>query len=1114
MALLLTACVGAWAQVTTSSLTGSVSDTNGEALIGATVLATHQPSGTEYGTTTQVNGRYTIPNMRVGGPYLIKVSYVGYKEQTFENVFLNLGVAGTINARLADEATELQEVMVTSDRGDIFSAERTGAAASFGTDNINSLPTISRTVNDIVKYNAYSNGRSFAGQDARFNNFSIDGSVFNNGFGLGNSAQAGGRTGTTPVSLDAFDEIQVAIAPYDVRQSGFAGANINVVTRSGTNNVSGSVYHLFRNSKLVGDEVNGLTLPNINVDEKTSGFRVGGPIIKNKLFFFVNGEQFKSSTPALQWVLAGPGATGNVSRVTRADMEDLANFMRTNFQWDAGRLDNFNNGITSQKALVRFDYNINQSHKLAVRYSYHESESDVVISNSNSSNTAGFGNRTGVPTGSYGGDLALSPENTGYVITDNTNSVAVELNSSFGSKIANRFIATYNHQNEDRRYKSRLFPTIEIQEPNSNTTYTTLGFDPFTPNNKLRYATLNISNNFTYFAGAHTITAGLAYERFKSDNLFFPVSNGLYVYNSIADFKAAALDFINNPNATTSPVPVDRYNLRYSLLPNGVEPWQVLQASTYSAFVQDEFQLNERLRLTAGLRADVFAYNDETAEDFTNPVVGALTFTDEEGKPFRVNTGAFPDNRLLLSPRIGFNYDVKGDQSTQIRGGTGIFVSRIPQVLVSNQLGNNGVNTALISGTGTGYPFRLSPADLPDAVRPDPTAVDISTLPPYVVNATDPNLRYPSLWKSSIAIDQRLPLGFIATAEFIYNKTLQGLRYVDVNLREPNRNFEGADKRDRFPTYGSNSSNPANAVNVARFYNTAVTNVFVLRNTTEGESYTATFKVEKPVVKGLGGMLGYTYGQARDIQSVGSTVQANAPTVRGQNYLDLAFADSDLRHRIVGFANYRLQYGGEVGGATMFTVGMVANSGRKFSHTYTNDLNGDGQVNDLIYIPNSSAEITFAPIITNGVTVFTPEQQAAAWDAYVEQDEYLRSRKGQYAERNAGELPWLTQFDVSVVQEFYVKVGKTKNTIQLRADILNFGNLLNNSWGVGYQTTTTQPLTIAATNNPNPTYRMGTQRVTGPNGDPQTVLVRDSFAKSINVDNAWQAQIGIRYIFN
>ncbi|HEX5152658.1 MAG TPA: carboxypeptidase regulatory-like domain-containing protein [Parafilimonas sp.] len=1091
------------AQVTSANISGTVRTSDGKSLEGATVTAVHVPSGTTYAISSGKNGFYNFPSVRVGGPFKITVTYTGYQNEEQDDIYTNLGTGTTADFTMKESDGNLTDVVVTATgRNTLINTRKTGASTTINTQTINSVPVINRTINDITKYNAYSNGKSFAGQDPRFNNFTIDGSVFNNGFGLGSSAIAGGRTGTTAISLDAIQELQINIAPFDIRQSGFAGAGLNAVTRSGTNDINGSAYYLWNNRDLAGKKADTAKVPATPFESKTYGFRAGGPIIKNKLFFFVNGEFVNSSRPALDYVANRNGAIGNVSRTTATDLEDLKSFMMTNFNYDMGAIDNFNNEVSSKKFLARIDYNINNNHKLTVRYSNHNSESDVIVSNSSSGNLAGNGNRQNLP-------LAISAQNNGYKIQDNTRSIVAELNSTFSSKYANQFLATYNKQIEDRAYRTDIFPTVDILKDGS--TYTSLGFDPFTPNNRLDYSTINFTDNFTIFAGKHTLVAGIAFEAFKSNNLFVPSSNGVWVFNSIEDFKTAALAYKANPDLAVSPVAVGRFNYRYSLLPAGELPWQIFKTNTESIYLQDDYKVSQNFRLTGGIRFDLLNIPN-TAAQYFNPVVDTMVFKTPDGKDYNVNTGVTPKSRVYVSPRIGFNWNVKGDASTIVRGGSGLFLTRIPYVLISNQLGNNGVNTGVYNVTGDAalnYPFTLDPS------RYRPANTDITALSGYAINASDPNLKFPQVWKTNLAVDQKLPwAGIVATVEALYNRNINALNYFDANLNAPSGKISD-DNRDLYPAYGLSGS----AAAAARFINPKITNAYVLTNNNQGYSYSLTAKFEKPMIRQFGFMVGYTYAKARDASFVASTVNANVPSVTGVNYLSTAYSDNDLRHRIVGNVSYRIKYGNKIGGGTMITLGFVSTNAfnpainsAKISYIVSNDLNGDGQINDLIYVPNQASELIFRDIVSNGTVLFTAAQQQAAFDKYIDNNPYLSGRRGEYAERNGASLPWLTRMDISAEQDFIIKTGKNNkpNTFRFRIDVLNFGNLINSKWGVSQISTTAQPLSFAGADAATgaPTYRLATQVVNG-----STVLLQDSFIKSRTIDDVYQIQLSVRYIF-
>jgi Carboxypeptidase regulatory-like domain len=1101
-----------FAQVTTSSIGGVIKDKKtGETLIGASVIATHVPSGSRYAAVTNDAGRFFLPAVRVGGPYTIAVSYVGYKEVKQDNVYAALGTTASVNLDISEDALVISEVVITAEKGGVFGTNRTGASSTVNSAQLSVLPTIGgRSLNDFTKYNPQGNGRSFGGQDARLNSITIDGSVFNNGFGLGSSAIAGGRTGSSAISLDAIEEVQINVAPFDVRQSGFVGAGVNAVTRSGTNELSGSAYTTLRNQNYVGKKARNLPVSIGNFNENVYGFRLGGPILKNKLFFFVNAEIQRKTEPGTTYVPFGETG-GTPTRVLKADLDAVSSILKDKFGYETGPYSGFDYITNSNKFLARFDYNINDYNKLSLRYSHHDSKADIPVSNSAS---LGAGNRTNRTDG-----LSMAYENSGYYITDNTRSLVAELNTTFGSKASNTFIASYNYQNEDRAYKTTgLFPTIDIK--NGTSTYISAGMDPFTPSNKLDYTTMQLTDNYRMYLGKHTVTLGASYENYKSNNLFFPGNNGVYVFNSIDDFKTAANTKLNDP--TSFPV---GFQYRYSLLPGGAEPLQTLKATTTSVYAQDEFQITPKFNLTYGIRAGIIGFGNTVA--LSNSYISdSITFKNENNQVVKVNTGTLPKTQILFEPRVGFNYDVNGDKTIQVRGGTGIFTGRPPFVWISNQIGNNGVLTGLIDQLG-GYKNAAGANINPFTNNPSVYAPDLSTVSGpnskgnYDVALTDENYKFPQVWKTNLAIDYKLPGGFVATIEGIYGKNINSVRYYDYNLvpASGTLTFGGPDQRARFDA--AQLSKTSNDVKI----NKNVARAAVLSTTNQGTNYTLTLKLEKKLTKDWGGMIAYTNSQTKDLMSAGSIASGSFTAVQQVNgtnspNLPLSFSDNDIPHRVIGYASYRLGYGSKekFGGDVVFSVGFEAVQSFRYSYNIGGDMNGDGITNnDLLYVPTADQISSGAyAFVLNRVTAtnitYTPAQQAAAFEAFIQQDKYLSSRRGQYTERNGGLIPWLGSFDFSVAKNFNL----SKNTLQIRLDVLNAGNLINKNWGVGQRLTGSQPIAYAglAADGKTPTYRFNTEQVSNPDGTSSTFLIRDTYVNRNTLSDVYQFQLGLRYIFN
>ncbi len=1017
--------------VTTGSVGGIVLDAQGGSVPGATILAVHEPSGTRYEAVTREDGRYQLPGMRVGGPYTVTASLSGFQSQSRKAVVVNLGVATDVNLTLSNAAIT-EEVTVTAESTEVFSSGRTGAATTVDREALATLPTVTDRINDFARltpqYTGGPFGGSFAGQDNRLNNITVDGSYFNNSFGLG--GQPGDRTNVTPISTAAIEEIQVNVAPYDVRQGNFVGAGVNMITRSGTNTFKGSAYWWFRDNDLVGTEAKGLAYNPGSFDSRRYGAWVSGPVIKDKLFFFGSFEDDKLTQPGTTF-RANTGSEavgGNVTRVRASDLDQLSSYLNSNFQYATGPYQDYDFEVPAKRYLARMDYNLNSKNKISLRYTQLDSNTDVLLSNSGS---LGFGNRRTSTTG-------LNFQNSNYKILENIKSGVAEWNAVLGSNMANSMIVGYTKQDESRESRGEFFPMVDILE--GGLVYTTFGFEPFTPNNELRYSTFQFQDNLTWNKGPHTFTFGATAQRYESENVFFPGAQSVYTYNSLADFYTDANGYLANPNRTTSPVTLRRFQVRWNNIPGQEKPIQPLQVWYTGLFAQDEWEATRRVKLTFGLRLDV-PFFGETG--FQNANADALVFRDEAGAPVQYETAKLPDSNILWSPRVGFNWDADGNRNTQVRGGTGIFTGPPAYVWISNQVGNTGVLTGFAQADNT----TTRPWN-PDPEAYKPTNITGAPASSYELALTDENFKFPQTWRSNVAVDHKLPWGLVGTAEYIYNRDVNGIYYINANLPAAQTSFTGADPRPRWTSNRIHS---------------AVPNATVLKNQDVGRSWVASASLEKRLHQGML-KTAYSYFDAKNTVDPGSIAFGSwsGNQVSGDpNNPGVAY--SGRGHRFFLAGSYRIEYRNF--GATTLSMFWEGRSQGTASYTFSGDLNGDGATaNDLLYVARDTSEMNFQTF-TQGTRTFTAAEQATAWDAYINQDSYLSTRRGQYAERNGVLLPMVWRMDFAVAQDLFKNLGSGRHSLQFRMDVLNFSNLLNHDWGVGQRlvgSTTTPPFSSQA----------------------------------------------------
>lgn len=1061
--------------VTTGSLNGRVVDAQQQPVAGAAIIAIHIPSGSAYEGKTREDGGFSIIGMRVGGPYSVTVTYGGtgnaFEPFTQDDVTINLGVATDLELKVQSIAVT-ETVTVTAASDAVFSSERTGAATTVTRESIAMIPTITNRLDGVIRLTpqASGDGRNIAGQDNRMNNITIDGSYFNNSFGLG--GQPGDRTSVAPISLEAIEQVQVSVAPFDVRQGNFIGGGVNSVTRSGANAFSASGFWQYRNEGLVGTKAKDLTVNPGTFTFRNGGGWVSGPIVRNKLFFFLNYEDEETVQPGTTFT-ANPGGApvgGNMTRVLASDLTALSSYLNSNFKYETGPFEGFDHQTPGTRYLAKIDFNLNNRNKISFRYNQLDSITDVLASDSNS---LGNGNRRTRTD-------AMNFQNNNYQIMENNKSGVGEWNLIIGNSMANSVIVGYGKSDESRKSRGTFFPMVDILQ--SDLTYTSFGFEAFTPNNELRYNTFQLQENFTKFGRTHSLTFGGSYEKYRSENVFYPGSQSVYVYNSLADFYTDANGYLQNPNRTVSPVTLRLFQVRYMNIPGLDKPLQPLEVQYAGAYVQDEWSPRSNLKITAGIRGDVAIFGET---GFQNVNADALTFRDADGSGVQYQTAKLPDANILWSPRLGFNWDVFSNRNTQVRGGTGIFTGKPAFVWISNQIGNTGVLTGFdqLSNT-TARPFN------PDPNKYKPTNVTGAPAATYELALTDPNFRFPQLWRSNIAVDQRLPWGVTGTVEMLYGKDVNGMYYINANLPAAQTAFTGADPRPRW-TANRIYSNVANAI--------------VLQNQDVGKSWTFAASARKNFSSGML-QAAYSYGETKNTVDPGSIAlgswTSNAMSADPNNP-GLSYAASSPGHRFFMAGSYRKEYFkfGATALSLFFETRTIGNS----SYQFASDANGDGANNDLLYIPRNTSEMNFTQFATGGVT-YTADQQAAAWDAYINQDPYLSKHRGEYAVRGAVFLPRVTRMDLSVSQDLFTTIAGKRHRFQVRADITNFGNLLNKNWGVSQRLVSNSPLT-------NPTvdasgrlaYRM---RVI--NGQ----LMNTSYQQTAALTDVYRMMVTFKYFFN
>ena len=1031
-------CSLSFSQVTTSSIKGVVSDETSSGFPGANVVVFHTPTGTTYGAATDIDGRFNLVNLRVGGPYTVTVSYIGYNEQSFTNVYLTLGKTEVLSLALTPDSQQLDAVVITaSNTKGVFGSDRTGAETNVGRKELTTLPTISRSASDFTRLEPTASNGSFGGRNDQYNNFSLDGAIFNNPFGL-DAATPGGQTNAQPVSLDAIDQIQVSTAPYDVTQSGFTGASVNAVTKSGSNEFKGTVYGFYRNEDMTGSKIKGEDIFVPSLTQEQTGFSIGGPIIKNKLFFFANYEEDKRDDLGQSWLPnRGTGAI-NESVVLESDLMAVQGALSA-LGYDSGAYEGFIHQSQSSKGIFKLDWNVNDNNQLAVIYNWLDASKDKPA------HPTALGFRG--PNASI-----LQFENSGYQINNKLNSLQVELNSRLSDNVSNKMQFGYTVFEDFRNPMSTPAPAITIQNGQGQN-YIIAGHEPFSINNVLDQTVLQFSNNMTFTKANHTYTVGFSFEKFEFDNSFnlgtFGYGNANGYVGAFGSFPSVDAFLEASNNGLISEALANAQNVQ------NAGNWALAETNVgqLAFYLQDEWDVNDKFKLTYGVRFDKPLFFD-TADRAQDVINGTTDYFPEipyvnpnTGQIQQLSNTQMPSSDWLVSPRVGFNYDVNGDSTFQLRGGSGLFTGRFPFVWLGNQVGN------------PNFWFQQN---------------------------VDPDYKFPQVWRTNLGIDHEYDNGLIVTADLSYTKDFNGAHVQNWGLTPPSGTLQGVDSR---PIYTA-----ADHV-VGAFGSQA--NAYVFTNSDKGRIWNASLKAQKTFDNGLYAMLAYSYLDSKDVNSIEAEITGDAfafnPVVGDANADELSYSRYGDTHRIIGVLSKNWIYGTSDQWSTSISSFFEVSQGGRFSYTYGGDVNGDGNGgNDLIYVPTSSE--------VNQMN-FSGAGEAAAYDAFIAQDDYLSGRRGDYAERYGAVSPWTTRVDVKLLQDYKIKVSENKtNTIQFSIDVLNAGNMVNSNWGLVQQPNSVQPIGVSVDGTGTPSYSFNANQT-------------ETFGYDSSLASRWQMQFGLRYIF-